>query len=105
MHPENIWILKAAKINVYSLANNHVSDWGYSGLLETMETRKNIDIKIAGAGRNLFEAQRPAVQKVQNKGRVIVFAFGLRNSGIPLVWGPEGKNPGVNLLEDFDSLN
>ena len=101
MHPENIWILKASKIDVCSLANNHVIDWGYSGLLETIETLKNI--KIAGAGRNLFEAQLPAVQKVQNKGRVIVFAFGLRNSGIPLVWGAEEKNPGVNLLEDLST--
>ena len=75
MHPENVWILKAAKIDVCSLANNHVLDWGHSGLLETMETLKNMDIKIAGAGRNLIEAQLPAVQKVQNKGRVIVFAF------------------------------
>ena len=103
MHPENVWILKAAKIGVCSLANNHVIDWGYSGLLETMKTLKNIDIKIAGAGRNLIEAQLPAVQKVQNKGRVIVFAFGLRNSGIPPVWGAEEKNPGVNLLEDLST--
>lgn len=103
MHPENVSILTAAKIDVCSLANNHVLDWGHSGLLETMETLKNIDIKIAGAGRNLIEAQLPAVQKVQNKGRVIVFAFGLGNSGIPSVWGAEEKNPGVNLLEDLST--
>ena len=103
MHPENVSILTAAKIDVCSLANNHVLDWGHSGLLETMETLKNMDIKIAGAGRNLIEAQLPAVQKVQNKGRVIVFAFGLGNSGIPSVWGAEEKNPGVNLLEDLST--
>jgi poly-gamma-glutamate synthesis protein (capsule biosynthesis protein) len=103
MHPENVPILTAAKIDICSLANNHVLDWGHSGLLETMETLKNIDIKIAGAGRNLVEAQLPAVQKVQNKGRVIVFAFGLRSSGIPSVWGAEEKNPGVNLLEDLST--
>lgn len=103
MHPENVSILTAAKIDVCSLANNHVLDWGYSGLLETMETLKNIDIKITGAGRNLIEAQVPAVQKVQNKGRVIVFAFGLGNSGIPSIWGAEEKKPGVNLLEDLST--
>jgi poly-gamma-glutamate synthesis protein (capsule biosynthesis protein) len=48
MHPENIWILKAAKIDVCSLANNHVIDWGYSGLIETMETLKNkVDLAIS----------------------------------------------------------
>ena len=43
MHPENISILTAAKIDVCSLANNHVLDWGYSGLLETLETLKRIN--------------------------------------------------------------
>jgi len=103
MHPENISILTAAKIDVCSLANNHVLDWGYSGLLETLETLRNINIKIAGAGRNLIEAQAPAVQKVQGKGRVFVFAFGLGNSGIPTVWGAKDKKPGVNLLEDLSA--
>lgn len=103
MHPENISILTAAKIDVCSLANNHVLDWGYSGLFETLETLRNINIKIAGAGRNLIEAQAPAVQKIQGKGRVFVFAFGLGNSGIPTVWGAKDKKPGVNLLEDLSA--
>ena len=101
MHPENISILTAAKIDVCSLANNHVLDWGYSGLFETLETLRNINIKIAGAGQNLIEAQAPAVQKIQGKGRVFVFAFGLGNSGIPTDWGAKDKKPGVNLLEDL----
>lgn len=37
----------------------------------------------------------------KGKGRVFVFAFGLGNSGIPTVWGPKDKKPGVNLLEDL----
>ncbi len=99
MHPENISILTAAKIDVCSLANNHVLDWGYSGLLETLKTLKNVNIKIAGVGRNLIEAQVPAVKKVPGKGRVIVFAFGLGTSGIPSGWGAEDQKPGVNLLK------
>lgn len=101
MHPDNISILTAAKIDVCSLANNHILDWGYSGLRETLETLKYANIKIAGAGRNLVEAQAPAVQKVSSKGRVIVFAFGLGTSGIPSGWGASDEKPGVNLLEDL----
>ncbi len=103
MHPENISILTAAKIDVCSLANNHVLDWGYSGLLETLETLRNVNIKIAGAGRNLIEAQAAAVKRVPGKGRVIVFAFGLGTSGIPSGWGAEDKKPGVNLLRDLSA--
>jgi len=43
------------------------------------------------------------VQKVQGKGRVFVFAFGLGNSGIPMGWGAKDKKPGVNLLEDLSA--
>ena len=68
-----------------------------------METLRNTDIKIAGAGRNLIEAQDPAAQKVQGKGRVLVFAFGLRSSGIPASWSAKDKKPGVNFLEDLSS--
>ena len=101
MHPENISSLTAAKIDVCSLANNHVLDWGYSGLLETLATLKKVNIKISGAGRNLLEAQTPAVIKVPDKGRVIVFAFGLGTSGVPSIWGAAAKRPGVNLLRDL----
>jgi len=101
MHPENISILTAAKIDVCSLANNHILDWGYSGLRETLESLDRANIKIVGAGRKLFEAQIPAVKTVPSKGRVIVFAFGLGTSGVPSSWGALDKRPGVNLLRDL----
>ncbi len=101
MHPENIPSLTAARIDVCSLANNHVLDWGYSGLLETLATLKKENIKISGGGRNLIEAQAPAVVKIPGKGRVIVFAFGLGTSGVPSSWGATEKRPGINLLRDL----
>jgi len=101
MLPENISILTAAKIDVCSLANNHVLDWGYSGLRETLRTLQSVNIRVAGAGRNLSEAQAPAVHKVSAKGRVIVFAFGLGTSGIPTGWAARDEKPGVNLLNDM----
>jgi poly-gamma-glutamate synthesis protein (capsule biosynthesis protein) len=98
MHPKNIPILTAAKIDVCTLANNHVLDWGYDGLTETLATLKKADIAIAGAGRNLIEARAPALTEVPDKGRVIVFAYGSGTSGIPSSWGAGAKRPGVNLL-------
>ena len=101
MHPENISSLTAGKIDVCSLANNHLLDWGNSGLLETMDTLKKVNIKLSGAGRNLLEAQASAVIKIPGKGRVIVFAFGLGTSGVPSSWGAADKRPGINLLRDL----
>ncbi len=99
MHPENISCITAAKIDYCSLANNHILDWGYSGLIETLETLKKVNIKSAGAGRNITEAETPAVMEVEGKGRVIVFSYGLKTSGIPLNWAASENKPGVNLLK------
>jgi len=102
MHPENIPSLTAAKIDYCSLANNHVLDWGYSGLTETLETLKKANINSAGAGQNLQEAESPAVMEVEGKkGRVIVFSYGLTSSGIPSSWTASEDKPGVNLLTDL----
>ncbi|HSE84358.1 MAG TPA: CapA family protein [Thermodesulfobacteriota bacterium] len=101
MNPENVNSITAAKIDYCSLANNHVLDWGYTGLRETLETLKNANIKTAGAGYNLREAEAPAVMEVKGKGRVIVFSFGSTTSGISPSWAASEDKPGVNLLKDL----
>jgi poly-gamma-glutamate synthesis protein (capsule biosynthesis protein) len=101
MHPENIPCLTSARIDFCSLANNHVLDWGYTGLTQTLETLGKVGITTAGAGRNLQEAETPAVFDVEGKGRVIVFSYGSLTSGIPVSWAALEKRPGVNFLEDL----
>jgi poly-gamma-glutamate synthesis protein (capsule biosynthesis protein) len=101
MHPENIQILTAAEIDFCSLSNNHVLDWGYAGLSETLKTLQKSNINYAGAGLNLQEAETPAVMEIEGKGRVIVFSFGLDSSGIPFSWAASEDKPGVNLLNNL----
>jgi poly-gamma-glutamate synthesis protein (capsule biosynthesis protein) len=101
MHPENTPCLTAAKIDCAVLANNHLLDWGEAGLIETLETLKKVNVKTAGAGRTLDEAQAPAVIEVSGKGRVIVFGFGSESSGIPWHWAATKEKPGIDLLEDL----
>lgn len=101
IHPDNIACLTAAKIDYCSLANNHVLDWGYSGLRETLETLKKVNINSAGAGQNLTEAETPVVIEIEGKGRVIVFSVGSSTSGIPHSWAATDDKPGLNLLKDF----
>jgi poly-gamma-glutamate capsule biosynthesis protein CapA/YwtB (metallophosphatase superfamily) len=101
MHPHNIACLTAARIDVCVLANNHVLDYGYAGLEETLDTLTASGLKVAGAGRNLTEARRPAIIDLPNAGRVLVFAFGTRSSGIPPAWGATPDCQGVDFLEDL----
>jgi poly-gamma-glutamate synthesis protein (capsule biosynthesis protein) len=101
MHPGNIDCLTAAHIDCCCLANNHVLDWGYHGLEETIQTLDRAGIAHAGAGCNATAAASPAVLDLAGKGRVLVFALGSPTSGIPREWGATPDRPGVNLLGDL----
>jgi poly-gamma-glutamate synthesis protein (capsule biosynthesis protein) len=101
MHPANVGCLKAARIDCCVLANNHVLDWGYRGLDETLETLRRAGLGVAGAGQNLAAATAPSIHAVAGKGRVLVYAFGSPTSGIPPAWAARRRRAGVNLLTDF----
>jgi poly-gamma-glutamate synthesis protein (capsule biosynthesis protein) len=101
MHPANIRCLKTAGIDCCVLANNHVLDWGYAGLLETLRTLEQAGIKAAGAGRNAEEAAAPAVFDVGDGGRVLVFGYGSPTSGVPRQWAATPNQAGVNVLSEL----
>lgn len=100
MHPGNVGVLTACGIDCCALANNHVLDWGYLGLDETLATLRTAGIKTAGAGRNRAEAEAPAVIEVAGKGRVLVFALGAPSAGVPMEWEATDWRPGVSLLPE-----
>ncbi|EPX62297.1 poly-gamma-glutamate synthesis protein / capsule biosynthesis protein capA [Cystobacter fuscus DSM 2262] len=101
MSPAHAACLTAARIGCCALANNHVLDWGYEGLRETLATLSRVGIATAGAGTHLEQARAPALLDVPGKGRVAVFSFGTRSSGIPPEWAASTDRPGVELLENL----
>jgi poly-gamma-glutamate synthesis protein (capsule biosynthesis protein) len=101
MHPDNIPAITAAKIDVCVLANNHVLDWGYPGLAETLLTLEHAGVRSTGAGLDLNEAESPAIVEARGKGRIIVFSFGAASSGIPAEWQASKRRAGVNFLPDL----
>jgi poly-gamma-glutamate synthesis protein (capsule biosynthesis protein) len=101
MHPQNIGCLTAAQISACALANNHVLDWGYDGLSETLKALDAAGIAHAGAGNDSEETMQPAVLNTPGNGRLLLFSFGSRTSGIPQDWRATSISPGVNLLDDL----
>ena len=101
MHPQNIGCLSAAGINACALANNHILDWGYDGLSETLEILNAAGIAHSGAGNNADEAAKPALLGVPGKGRLLFFSFGSTTSGVFEEWRATSTRPGVNLLDDL----
>jgi poly-gamma-glutamate synthesis protein (capsule biosynthesis protein) len=101
MHPANVPCISAGKIDCCVLANNHVLDWGYRGLTDTLDTLRGAGIRTAGAGRDEAEAVAPAVIALPGKGRVLVFAFGMESSGVPREWAAGKDRAGVSFLNDL----
>jgi poly-gamma-glutamate capsule biosynthesis protein CapA/YwtB (metallophosphatase superfamily) len=104
MHPQNIGCLTSARISACALANNHVLDWGYDGLSETLKTLDAAGIAHAGAGNDAEEAMQPAALDTARNGRLLLFSFGSKTSGIPQDWRATSISPGVNLLDDLSEI-
>ena len=101
MSPQNIACITAARIDCCVLANNHVLDWGYAGLMETLETLHAANVNTAGAGRDIQQADAPAIMEVKGKSSVVVYAYAMDTSGVPKGWAAGKDQPGVNFLADF----
>lgn len=101
MSPENIACLTAARIDCCALANNHVLDWGPSGLIETLDTLHAAGLRTAGAGRNRAEAEAAAELLVQGSRRVLDFSLGAPSSGVPPEWAATEHRPGVDFLANL----
>jgi poly-gamma-glutamate capsule biosynthesis protein CapA/YwtB (metallophosphatase superfamily) len=95
MSPANLPCLTVAHPDVCVLANNHVMDFGTAGLRETLAVLADVGLRTAGAGRDRDGARRPAVVPLRGGGRLLVFACGMRSSGIPASWTATDDGPGV----------
>ncbi|MBO8193022.1 CapA family protein [Streptomyces oryzae] len=101
MSPANVAALGVARPEVTVLANNHVLDFGVSGLLETLDTLAEAGLRTAGAGRNLTEARTPVSAPLgAGGGRLLVVSMGSPSSGIPAHWAATDERPGVHLVRE-----
>jgi poly-gamma-glutamate capsule biosynthesis protein CapA/YwtB (metallophosphatase superfamily) len=89
-----IEVLRAARIDACSLANNHTLDFEEEGLLDTLEYLDAAGIRRTGAGRNLEEAARPAILDAPNGEKVALLAF--TDNEPPFAAGVD--HPGTNYL-------
>ena len=60
-HPDRVKCLVEAKIDVCTLANNHILDFEIEGMIETIKMLDQKGIAHVGAGRSLDEARQPLI--------------------------------------------
>ena len=88
--PKNVASLLAAGIDVVSLANNHVLDFGHDAFREMLPALDVRGILHAGAGPDLEAARRPAVRRV-GAAAVGFIAFTDNEPD----WGASAAAPGI----------
>ena len=69
--PENIEGLIFGGIDIVSLANNHIMDFGIEAMIETKTILNEANILHSGAGLNTNQAYLPAIKSI--KGKSIAF--------------------------------
>jgi poly-gamma-glutamate capsule biosynthesis protein CapA/YwtB (metallophosphatase superfamily) len=103
MHPDNLPALMAFRPDVCALANNHILDFGYHGLTDTVLALTRPGIQGAGAGADLLLARRPAAVTVHGEHRVLVCSVAMKSAGVPDSWAAHDDRPGVWLARDLSS--
>ncbi|MGQ9427448.1 CapA family protein [Gilvimarinus sp. F26214L] len=103
MSPRNAASLSLLALDCCVLANNHVLDWGYAGLSETLQVLDRLGISHSGAGKDGEEAATPAILNLPAGRRVLVFSIAFPSAGVPRQWAATSTRSGVFHLPDLSA--
>ncbi len=104
-NPDRMDLLKQMGVDLVSLANNHVYDYGADAMLDTVELLQQAGIAYVGGGRNIEEARRPAFFDING----IKVGFVAASNAEKMRYTPQAEDdsPGVLLAYDtteFDQV-
>lgn len=98
-HPSRVDILKELGVDIVTLANNHVYDYGEQSLIDTMATLKQADILYYGAGHNLDEAMTPVYFEID--GKTIAYVAASRAEKNKMT--PQATDSSPGILHCYDT--
>lgn len=73
-HPRFLAVLRDAGIDLVNIANNHIFDYGETGLFETITFLDSLGIAHVGAGKSQQDAHRPHLAVIRGK-RIAFFGY------------------------------
>ena len=100
MDPASIVLLKSINANIWCIANNHIMDAGYEGIVATKITAKSNCCKTIGAGLNEREASKP-VYLGDNIGGIGIICVGYQNECIRAT----KDTPGCFSWDNFELIS
>jgi poly-gamma-glutamate capsule biosynthesis protein CapA/YwtB (metallophosphatase superfamily) len=90
--------VRAAGIDVVTIANNHSLDYGQIGLGDTLDNARRAGVPAIGAGRNAAEAYAPWTTTV--RGTRIAFVAVSQVHELEYSWAARDDRPGVAMAVD-----
>ncbi len=96
--PESINGLKFANFSIVSVANNHVLDYNYDALEDSLSRLKSAGIEYVGAGFNEKEAFSHKTIEI-NGTKIGFMAYCTEGS---VSWRAEGENTGIAFIGEAD---
>ena len=93
-HPFTVEALTDSGINLVSLANNHILDYGVDALEDTLELLEEQGIAYTGAGRNEAEARKGVTLELGGVKTTVLAYSGVFRHGYP-EWRAGPENPGT----------
>jgi len=109
LNPDAISIVRGAQINIVSLANNHIFDYGLDAFNDTTGLLRTSGIRYFGAGKTDAEAREPAIIRI-NDVRIGFLGFleiDSRIKNFPSGITPDGVVPQMhyeNIKKSIDHL-
>lgn len=105
--PDNVRLLTEMGVDIVSLANNHVYDYGQDALLDTLDILKGEGIPYVGAGKNLKEAAAPYYFEINGRKIAFISATQVERNSNPDTKGATADLPGTFRCfspEEFQNL-
>ena len=97
--PERVSVLIEMGVDVVSLANNHVYDYGEQSMLDTFSTLEGAGIEYFGAGKTLEEAMRPVYYEIDGKTIALVGASRAEKNKMT----PQATEDSPGILRCYDT--
>ncbi len=98
-NPERVAVLQEMGVDVVTLANNHVYDYGKQALLDTFTTLQNAGIDYFGAGETIEEAMEAVYYEID--GKTIAFVGASRAEKYKLT--PQATETEPGILRCYDT--
>lgn len=103
-NPGNVSMYEEMGVDIVSVANNHIYDYGEISLLDTLDTLEQAEIPYVGAGRNLQESMTPVYYIANGMKIAFVSATQIERNSVPDTKEATQDSAGVLRCMNPDNL-